>query len=121
MSPFEHTEDITSARPLVEGSDASTPPGPRPIGAVVTFRSVPGLTAESLQRVVNCHLARNAALGHVVPEMPNCPLVPNGVEARVSSASDGLAVSVTSNAPETAREILARVERLQPAPPSAAH
>ncbi len=115
MSPFEHREDIAAVKPLRRNEfDARTKIPPEMLlGAVVTFRAVPGLTGEWLQRVVSCHLARNAALGHVVPEMPDCPLVPNGVEARVSSAQDGFAIAVSSNNPKTAREILSRAERLR--------
>jgi hypothetical protein len=119
MSPFEHREDIVDVRPLrLNEFDARTKTPPEMmVGAVVTFRAVPGLTAEWLQRVVNCHLARNAALGHVVPEMPDCPLVPRGVEARVSSAGEGFAVEIRSNEPKVAREVLARAQRLAPAAP----
>jgi hypothetical protein len=47
--------------------------------AIVMFRARPSMTAEWLQRVVDCHPARNAALGHVVLDLPDCPLVPKGV------------------------------------------
>lgn len=75
MSPFEHVEDIASVKPLIEDvtTDAQEPLVTRTAGAVVTFRAVPGLTAEWLQRIINCHLARNATRGHVVEEMPDCP------------------------------------------------
>jgi hypothetical protein len=122
MSPFEHTEDIASVAPLSSlprtalSVGRKFPDGP-PAGAVVTFRAVPGLTTEWLQRLIDCHLARNAALGHDVPEMPDCPLVPAGVEARVTSTGDGFAVALRSESPETAREVLARAQRLMPAPP----
>jgi len=114
-SPFQHTEDVIDVRPLKRNEfEARTKLPPEMLlGAVVTFRAVPGLTAEWLQRVVNCHLARNAALGHVVPELPDCPLVPGGVDARVSPAGDGFAVAIRSDNPKTAREILARTERLE--------
>lgn len=113
MSPFEHPDDIASVEPFVQ----QTPGGKassyhRRVGAVVTFRAVPGLTAEWLQREIDCHLARNAALGHVVPEMPDCPLVPRGVEAHVRSAGGGFAVEIKSDDVDTAREILERAERL---------
>ncbi len=103
LSPFEHVEDIAGVEP-------------RTTGAVVTFRAVPGLTVESLQRVVDCHLARNASLGHEVPEMANCPLVPKGAEARVSSTGTGFAVTIRSDDPITAAEIRARATRLTGAP-----
>lgn len=117
MSPFEHVEDITAVQPLVE-ERRSGPKGPavtRVAGAEVTLRAVPGLTAEWLQRLVDCHLARNAALGHVVEEMPNCPLVPRGAMASVSSTGDGFTVSIRADDDAAARDILARAERLQAA------
>ena len=116
MSPFEHAEDIASVRPLrsmrvIPGRGYR---GNRAVGAVVTFRAVEGMTVESLQRVIDCHLARNASLGHIVPELPNCPLVPRGVRARVSSADDGFAVAIRSRNARVAREILSRARRLVP-------
>lgn len=113
ISPFDHTEDIASVTAF---HSARTPEkgGPSTVieGATITFRAVPGLTEEGLQRVVDCHLARNAALGHDVAEMPNCPLVPKGVEAKVRSTGAGFAVTVSSEDTDTGKEILARAERL---------
>lgn len=77
ISPFEHVEDIETVELLTERVTGKAAM-PRTSGVVVTFRAVPGLTAEWLQRVIDCHLARNASLGHEVPEMPDCPLVPKG-------------------------------------------
>jgi hypothetical protein len=112
-SPFEHTSDITSVEPYsVEEHLGEAGFATRPAGAVVTFRAVPGLTAEWLQRLVDCHLGRNAALGHVVPEMPACPLVPSGVRAQVRSTGNGFAVEIDGGNPDTARAILARAQRL---------
>lgn len=54
------------------------------------FRPVPGLTKELFQRIVNCHLARNAVLGHDAPELAYCPLAPKGVTAEVRSRVIGL-------------------------------
>lgn len=113
MSPFEHPADIASVEPLVERTSSSKLGlSSRQVGAVVRFRAVPGLTGEWLQRLVDCHLARNAALGHIVPEMPDCPLVPRGVQARVRSIGNGFAVEIRSDDSDTAREILARAQRL---------
>ena len=116
MSPFEHTDDIMAVVPLVipAANARAALPNERTIGASITFRAVPGMTAEWLQRVVDCHLARNAALGHVVPEMPTCPLVPRGVRAQVRSVGNGFAVEVSSEEPATAREILSRAQELRP-------
>jgi hypothetical protein len=70
------------------------------------------MTAQWLQRLVNCHLARNAALGHDVPEMPNCPLVPHGVTATVSATDTGFAVALRADTEEAANEIMRRVQGL---------
>ncbi len=114
MSPFGHGEDIASVEPLTEGPAAAS--GKNDLmtttGAVVTFRPVPGMTAPWLQRVVDCHLARNAALGNDVPEMSYCPLVPKNVTAKVSETQTGFAVSIRSDNPATSREVLRRAQAL---------
>lgn len=113
VSPFERVEDIASVEPLREQVASAKLPRTEMVGAIVTFRAVPGLTPEWLQRVVDCHLARNAALGHVVPDMPDCPLVPKGVTARVSSVGSGFAVAIRGNSDAVAREVLERARRLR--------
>jgi hypothetical protein len=112
-SPFYHREDIT-------GVQAAYGPSPRgkggqgPLtGAIVTFRAVPMLTSEWLQRIVDCHLARNNALGNDMPEMAYCPLVPKGISAKVSSTGDGFAVTIESNDSNTSKEVLRRAEALK--------
>jgi len=111
MSPFAHREDIASVEPL---SASASAPGtaPRVEGALITFRAIPGMTIAWLQRIVDCHVARNAALGHDVPEMAFCPLVPNHVTATVTQASGGFAVAVRSDDPATSQEILKRARTL---------
>ena len=120
MSPFEHPEDIASVAPLTlrEADSPTKLPWERTVGVIITFRAVEGMTAEWLQRVIDCHLARNASLGHMVPEMLNCPLVPRGVEAGVSSARDGFAVAIRSTDPSVTPEVLLRAQRLRGAEPS---
>lgn len=110
--PFEHREDIASVEPLTTSISSGKTPYVKLEGAVVTFRAVPGMTAQWLQRLVDCHLARNAALGHHVPEMPDCPLVPKGVTATVAPTSAGFAVAVKSDDQDTAREVLRRARKL---------
>lgn len=115
MSPFDHVEDIASVEPLIELAGDAESNSHLTVGAIVTFRAVPGMTAEWVQREVDCHLARNASLGYIVPEMPNCPLVPKGVQARVTSSGNGFAVAIRSDDRSTASEILARAQRLRSA------
>ena len=110
ISPFARREDIVSVEVLTETPVSR--PTPRTEGAVVVFRAVPGLTSEWLQRLVDCHLARNAALGHDLSEMPYCPLVPKDVTAQVTPVRAGLAVTVRSDDPESALEIAHRAKEL---------
>lgn len=101
-SPFAHREDIASVAQLEKGK-----------GASITFRAVPGMNAAWLQRLVDCHLARNAAVGHQAPEMPYCPLVPKGATAKVTQSADGLVVEVRDDDPAGAQEIWKRAQALK--------
>ena len=112
VSPFARREDIASVEPL------TTPTGPKgnvtgALGVVVTFRAVPGLTQQWLQREIDCHIARNAAMGHSAPEMATCPLQPKGVQADVTSTRDGFAVAIRASDADTAREVQRRAEALR--------
>jgi hypothetical protein len=111
-SPFDHAGDIASVVPLESRPAIGTA---KTEGAVVTFRSLNGITSEGLQRIVDCHLARNAALGNNVPEMPNCPLVPKDITARVSGNATGFAVTIRASDPRTAQEVLRRANTLSTA------
>ena len=115
-SPFAHVADIHSVSQLKEERPVGKNKENRETGATVVFRAAPGLTEEWLQRIVNCHLARNAAVGHDMAEMPYCPLVPKGVQAGVRSVGDGFAVDIRSEEPGTAAEIWRRAQQLSTTP-----
>jgi hypothetical protein len=53
-----------------------------------------------------------AALGHDLPEMPYCPLVPKGVTATVTPVGAAFAVAVRSEDPDRANEVLRRARML---------
>lgn len=107
LSPFYHWRDIKFVNP-------------RPDGATIVFSEVPGLTRESLQRLMDCHMARNAALGYDVPQAYYSPLALKGVEsAVVSETNQGLAVTITSSERTIAIAISARARALLPHKPSA--
>lgn len=108
MSPFERADAVARVDKIIDRMDGAS----YVAGVVVTFRAVPGLSEAGLQQMVECHLARNAALGHVVPEMPDCPLVPRGATARMRRSGDGLAVEIRGSELAVAREIVARAERV---------
>ncbi len=112
MSPFLHQEEIASVEPLVRRTTQGRATIEREAGSRVILRAVPGLTAEWLQRVVSCHVARNATLGHQTADLPHCPLVLRGVSARVTSTGNAFAVEISANDVATARDILARSRRL---------
>lgn len=122
QSPFSHVEDIASVSELTIAPEATSDPtgigsgmgSPRVVGATVVIRAVPGLTVEWLQRLLDCHLARNAVLGHDVPEMAYCPLVPNGVTASVRSVSGGFAVDLRAESDDAAAEVVRRARALVP-------
>lgn len=111
-SPFAHGADISSVTQLKEEKRIGKASVTKETGATIVFRATPGLTAEWLQRIVDCHLARNSAVGHDMPEMSFCPLVPRGVQAKVHSSGAGFAVDVRSDDAETAAEIWKRAQQL---------
>ena len=112
QSPFAHREDIASVTELAAAVDPPATGGVRVVGATIVFRAVPGLTTELLRQTIECHLARNAVLGHDVPEMPYCPLVPPGVSALVRSADGGIAVDVRATSDDAIREVIRRAGAL---------
>jgi hypothetical protein len=113
ISPFYHREDITSVTPLTKEVKSGKGFVTKEVGATIVFRAVPGLTAEWLQSVVDCHLARAAAMGHDMPEMDYCPLELKGVEAKVASVGNGFAVNVSSEDGATIAEITKRAQALK--------
>jgi hypothetical protein len=111
-SPLAHREDIVQVE-VVHG--APGPDGqPSILGARVRFHHLGGLTADWLQRIVDCHVARDNALGNNVPEMSYDPLVPAGARATVIEVPHGYIVEVRSDDPAAAREIARRALALRP-------
>jgi hypothetical protein len=103
VSPFSHQKDIAEVAPILDSSPDAK--GRRVLGITVTFRPVPGLTAERLQRIADCHIARNTALGHDVPELHDCPLVPL-VTAVVTNRPQGLAIEVRGKDAASVDEVI---------------
>lgn len=104
VSPFFFSDDIVSTEAITESGT--------PRGAQFVFRPVAGLTEQSLRTLIRCHMARATALGHEMPEMPYCPLVLEGVSARVTRNTAGLVVEVTSPDAAVAREVERRARAL---------
>ena len=106
MSPFRHREEITSVTEITRPEQRGTA---EPYGARAVFRAVPGLTEQWLQRIVDCHMARAAALGYEVPGMEYCPLTLKNVTAVITPAGDGFAIDVTTSDYAVSREVLRRM------------
>ncbi len=115
ISPFGHAKDVISVQRVVRTGDRLMTSGGALSneGVEIVIAAVPDLTLERLQHLIDCHLARNAALGHSVPEMPYCPLVPDNVEAIVEPAKDGFAVRVTSPNTEVALRLWERAQLIK--------
>lgn len=94
QSPFSHLGDISTVE-LLDGADAGSEDD---IPVVrITFVPRPGLTVQSIEAVIACHIAVNAALGHDLARMPACPLVPRGVRAVASEREDGVGVTLSAS------------------------
>jgi hypothetical protein len=81
-------------------------------GARLVLRPRPGMSAERLQRAIDCHLARWAATGAGDPAVAHCPLALKGVRAQVKPSGDGLAVEITANDEQTAATVMANARAL---------
>lgn len=112
MSPFAHREDVEKVEAIVDLRAPGDANEARVLGATIFLRPVPGLTAERLQRIVDCHLARYRAGGQVSPGAAFCPLALLEVRALVRSLETGLAVAISSTDPGTGREIMRRARSL---------
>ncbi len=106
ISPFLHLEDIVSVEPLEIADRGDTLSGVR-----VVFRPLPNMTADWLQRVVNCHLARNAVVGYADDNKDSCPLQVRNVTALVHPVPAGLAVDIRPENPVASREVHVRTRQ----------
>jgi hypothetical protein len=115
-SPFYHREDIMSVRILNERPEVYEQELGTlvPNGASIAFRAVPGMTAEWLQRTVDCHLARNAVVGDPDHSMSFCPLAAPHAAAIVRSTGKGFDVEIRSSNLESIKEIIRRAQALKP-------
>jgi len=97
-----------------ERMSETEPPDDR-AGARLTLAARPGVTAEWLQSVAECHLAHNAARG--VSLTGGSPLDVPGATVVVSSRGNAFSVDVTSTNSKVAHEVLQRARSLWTAAP----
>jgi len=100
FSPFFHSSHITGAEIGDNG----------PI--VVHFDEIPKTTSAGLQQLVDCHLARNAAMGFEMEEMDYCPLGVAGVSAAVVETDAGLDIQLVADDEQARAEVARRVGQL---------
>lgn len=108
-SPFAHKADIVQVE-VIQGSFADGTV--RPVGARVRFHEIEHLSGPVLEHLIACHIARDDAMGHDVPEMSYCPLVPRGAWATVEVIPHGYIVEIRSNDAAGVREIVKRATAL---------
>ena len=112
MSPFYHRESVLRVDALE--APPRNVPGTRDLeGATVIFKPVTGLTTASLQKIVDCHLERNASVGFEMPEMSYCPLSVKGASAKVTAVSDGFAVTIRGANTAASKQIWDRAATLR--------
>jgi len=97
VSPFFHIHDIRGVEPVTTPTGALS-------GIVVSFKNIRGMTLDRIQSIVNCHIARDTALGHDVPEMADCPLVPR-VHAIVFRGDEGIVVRIMADDDAAAKQL----------------
>jgi hypothetical protein len=90
-------------------------------GAVITISALPGVTAEWLDRELECHSAR-VTLGRATPTPDDPFFLPGStVDIDVRPNKDGLLVGVAGFSTHDARQILERAQafaKAKPAPPT---
>jgi hypothetical protein len=109
LSPLLHQRDVASVEEI--GHSGGRGPLGAPAGAAIVFAAVSGLTAEVLQHIADCHLARNAALGFDQIDY-NDPLNVHGASAKVRTIGGRVVLEVTSTDAGAALEILRRARAL---------
>ncbi|MGH1347612.1 MAG: hypothetical protein ACRBN8_39005 [Nannocystales bacterium] len=105
VSPFLHVGDISRVERVSEERASGT--------YEVEFSRVPGLDAQAMQRLLDCHIARNAVVGQEPAGMESCPLVPTGVEASVEPRGTGILVRIEVVGKESAAQVRAAVDNIE--------
>jgi hypothetical protein len=108
-------QTVLGVRPLYTAVDPSKGGANEQLhGAVVTVAAEPGVTAEWLDRVLECHSA-GATLGQTADDGDPFFLPDAVVDINVQPAKDGFAIQVSTNLPRDAQRILDRATSWAPA------
>ena len=118
-SPFEHARDIRRVTVLTDSRGAGPTASTYRLGIEVEFAAVPGLDVARLQRLVDCHGARNAVIGYATTaqEHPRCPLAVGPVDTVVRTTTDGgYEITVVPRRTADVNAVVLRGRALRPAP-----
>jgi hypothetical protein len=102
---------VDAIGPRTHVDDPNVPPGE---GARIVVAAQPFVTSAWLQKVVDCHVARRAALGQAAGASRS-PLDVAGAKIIVSAEPGTLAINIASTDRQAAREVLSRSLALVPA------
>jgi len=110
QGPFAQRDRIASMQTLRDRRMATTQVL-QPAGVAVYLRSAPGLTEQSLERVLQCHLAHHAVVGDQGFAKPS-PLFVEDARIALSTTTDGFRVAITAREASAAREIIEKARML---------
>ncbi|HVJ16234.1 MAG TPA: hypothetical protein VM686_12415, partial [Polyangiaceae bacterium] len=106
--PLLRRDDVTFVSMIEERGVSVVGPGEtlKTVGVRLRLQAAPGTTTESLQQLLDCHIARARVAGTVAELDGGSPLTLDSVVAKVDWMPDGFAVNVTSDDSDAAREIV---------------
>jgi hypothetical protein len=99
-TPSWHRDDIISVEPVRDDGPVR--------GARLTFRRVPGLTAEFLKHAYACARAQAAALGYDPTFLGYCPATVDGVRVEVDETPAGFVVTIIAERWDVAAVVYGR-------------
>jgi hypothetical protein len=89
-----------------------TAPWPQLVGAIIYVRAMPGITEEYMTRLLQCHALAPAPCS----AKGRCPFALHGIHVSTMPLPTGFAVSIESQDPDIADEILRRSQELRRPP-----
>jgi hypothetical protein len=115
-APLTNPDDVRAVQEIkpdapVSETETVVPRG----GARILLRAQPGMTAEWLQRIADCHMAKVSVASPTT--LTTSPLDVKGALVSVQSTGNGFAVDVTSPDVKIARDILERARAIKPLQP----
>jgi hypothetical protein len=119
VSEVLNGKSVTAVRPLYSSMESAKSDAHEELrGAIVTVSAQPGMTAQWLDRVLECHSAAET-LGQRADNRDPFYLPDAVVDIAVQPAQDGFAINVSTLSPANAQRILDRANAWAPQRPPA--